>query len=105
MVVTRKKGIKTMTPKTLDSKILLRSFEENRAMLDRRYAENVEKYRKGGFTLRFADAADREITIKQTKHKFLFGCNAFMLGCFETPEKEPEYRRLFAKLFPVFLYT
>lgn len=88
-----------MSASKLDSKYLLRSFDENREFLDKRYNENVEKYRKGSFTLRFDGEGERRITVKQTKHKFLFGCNAFMLGCFETPEKEPEYRRLFAKLF------
>ena len=51
----------------------------------------IEKYRKGNFTLKF-DNNINNIKVRQTKHKFLFGCTAFMLNSFEAPEKEDKFK-------------
>jgi hypothetical protein len=83
----------------MDREIVLKSFLENAELLKKRNSENIEKYRKGEFSIVFSDEKPRKITVKQTKHAFLFGCNAFMLDSFETPEKEPVYKEKFAKLF------
>ena len=68
---------------TLDKEKVLKSFIENKDVLEKRNAEGIEKYRKGNFTIKFANAGKKKITVKQKKHKFLFGCTAFMLNSFE----------------------
>lgn len=68
-------------------------------MLDQRNRDGIEAYRKGTFTLRFAGEGARRVKVRQTRHDFLFGTTAFMLGSFEKAEKEEEYKRLFVRLF------
>ena len=85
--------------KPLDREVILKSFIENKDFLDKRNAEGIEKFRKGDFTLKFSSRDKKKISVKQKKHKFLFGCNAFMLASFEKEEKEPIYKEKFAKLF------
>ena len=77
---------------------VLKSYIENKDKLDKRNREGIEKYRKGNFTLSFAKDA-KKIHIRQTKHKFLFGCTAFMLESFEVDEKEDKFKELFSNLF------
>ena len=81
-----------------DREKVLKSYIENKDKLDKRNKEGIEKYRKGGFKLNFTKDA-KEIHIRQTKHKFLFGCTAFMLGSFEAHEKEDKFKDLFSNLF------
>jgi len=45
-----------------------------------------------------AALANTPVTIRQKRHKFLFGCNAYMLGRCGKPELERAYRRRFAGL-------
>lgn len=42
--------------------------------------------------------ANAEVAVRQVRHKFLFGCNAFMLGNCGDPRLEAAYRRRFAAL-------
>jgi len=79
--------------------VVLKSFLENKERIDSYVNEGIEKYRKGDFTLKFADGGKKKVKITQKKHSFLFGSTAFMLDSFEVPEKETEYKRLFANLF------
>ena len=83
----------------LDRKEVLKSFLENKEKLDKRNTEGIEKYRKGDFTLQFASSEKKTIVVEQIAHDFKFGCNAFMIDSFETPEKEPVYKDRFARLF------
>ena len=83
----------------LNRQKILKSFSANKELLEKRNAEGIEKYRKGDFVLKFSSNTAKKITVKQRKHKFLFGCSAFMLNSFETPEKEPIYKEKFVKLF------
>ncbi len=46
-----------------------------------------------------APAAGAEIKLTQKTHEFKFGGNLFMLGELETPEKNAEYKKLFANVF------
>ncbi len=41
---------------------------------------------------------DAEITVQQTNHAFLFGCNIFMLGRYDDDEKNDTYEELFGSL-------
>lgn len=83
---------------TFDREVVLKSFIENKDKLEKRNSEGIEKYRKGSFSLKFSKEA-KEVRIRQTKHKFLFGCTGFMLNSFEKPEKEEEFKKMFLKLF------
>lgn len=84
--------------KLFEREKVLKSYIENKAILDERNTQGIEKYRKGDFKLKLGKNA-KKVTLRQTKHSFLFGCTAFMLNCFEVPEKETEFKRLFSKLF------
>ena len=79
--------------------LVLESFIKNKDVLDKRNNEGIEKYRKGDFTLKFDNVCAKTVTIRQKKHKFLFGCTAFMLNSFEKEEKEPIFKEKFANLF------
>lgn len=81
-----------------DREKVLKSYIENKEKLDKRNREGIEKYRKGNFKLKFTDDV-KKVHIHQTKHKFLFGCTAFMLNSFEVPEKEEKFKSLFTNLF------
>ncbi len=83
----------------MDREKILKSFIENKETLEKRNAEGIEKYRKGNFTIKFTDAGKKKIVVKQKRHKFLFGCTAFMLNSFEKEEKEPIFKEKFARLF------
>ncbi len=78
--------------------IVLKSFIENKDEIDRYVKEGIEKYRKGDFKLHLG-AGKKQVKITHKKHSFLFGTTAFMLDSFEKPEKETEYKKLFANLF------
>ena len=78
---------------------VIKSFIENKDSLEKRYNEGIEKYRKGNFTIKLDNVCDKTVQIKQTKHKFLFGCTAFMLNSFEKEEKEPIFKEKFSNLF------
>jgi len=60
-------------------------------------------HRTADVTLTVMDAAGKplagaKVTVRQTRHKFLFGCNAYMLGRCGKPALERAYRRRFAAL-------
>ncbi len=84
--------------KAFEREKVLKSYIENKETLDKRNKEGIEKYRKGGFKLEFSKDV-KEVHIRQTKHKFLFGCTGFMLNSFENPEKEEKFKDLFKNLF------
>ncbi len=77
----------------------MESFLKNEEKLEKRNAEGIEKYRKGQFSLKLPARAGQKVTVKQKKHAFYFGTTAFMLGSFEKPEKEIQYKEAFAHLF------
>ena len=83
----------------MNRELVLESFIKNKDVLDKRNNEGIEKYRKGDFTLKFNNVCDKTVTIRQKKHKFLFGSTAFMLNSFEKEEKEPIFKERFANLF------
>ena len=85
--------------KPLNREIVLKSYLEHKDVIDRYVESGIEKYRKGDFTLKFSEGGKKKIKITHKKHSFLFGTTAFMLDSFEKPEKEAEYKRLFANLF------
>ncbi len=61
------------------------------------------EHRAAKATVTIKDAAGKPlantpVTIRQTRHKFLFGCNAFGLRGLKTPEQTEAYRQRFAEL-------
>lgn len=83
----------------LDREKLLGKIVSYADELNERNQKGIEKYRKGTFTLNFSQEGKKKITIRQTKHKFLFGSTGFMIGCFENAEKEEKFKELFSALF------
>ncbi len=67
-------------------------------------AERIEKYRKGNLVVKVHDEQGRpvdgaKVTVQQTRHKFLFGCNVFLWGRTRSENEETLYRRRFCDLF------
>lgn len=85
--------------KQLNREQVLKTFNENKELIESRYLDGIEKYRKGTFTIKVDKFIGKKIIIKQKTHKFLFGCNAFMLDSFEDTDKEIIYKEKFANVF------
>lgn len=67
-------------------------------------AQRIEEHRKSDVTIVVVDAAgqplkDVDVTVEQTRHAFLFGCNIFQFGRFPNPHDEESYRSEFAALW------
>ncbi len=67
-------------------------------------AQRIEQHRKADATMVVVDEAgqrlaDVQISLQQTRHAFLFGCNFFAFGKFPNEADEAAYRRQFAELF------
>ena len=82
----------------------LAKFIENQALFDGRIRENIETYRKGETTLRVVDEngealCNTKVKIAQKTHDFGFGSHLFLLGAFESEEKNEEYKKLFRQYF------
>ncbi len=65
--------------------------------------QQIQKNRKGTVRLTIQKPngkplANREVSIGQTRHQFLFGCNIFRLGTFADPAIESAYRERFENL-------
>lgn len=78
-------------------------FTEHSDIIERARA-NIEKYRKGDITVTVKNS-DGEVLpgalvrIRQKRHSFRFGANLFMLGEFESDEKNKQYEKYFRDLF------
>lgn len=80
-----------------------RLFEED-SEIEHKIKTGTEMYRKGfgKFTLRDAEGnsvQNGEIGLKQKRHEYHFGCNAFMVSGFPEEEKNLRYEELFSELF------
>jgi GH35 family endo-1,4-beta-xylanase len=67
-------------------------------------AARIEKHRKADVVVTVRDAAGRpvpgaRVEVEQTRHAFLFGCNAFLYGRAGNDRAEAAYRERFAGLF------
>ena len=74
----------------------------NDPAVQNRIDDGIEKNRKGDALLQIVGpdgrpVADAEVTVTQTSHAFLFGCNIFVLG--QMKEKNQAYEDAFLKLF------
>lgn len=66
--------------------------------------EAIDKHRKGDVVLRVVDAAGNpvrgaRVTVEQTGHDFLFGCNLYMLDRYPDEARNAAYRQRFEDLF------
>lgn len=69
-----------------------------------RCADGIERHRKSEVLLALRDAQDKPVTraavtVEQTRHDFLFGCNFFMFGRLGDPDREDAYRARFCDVF------
>ena len=67
-------------------------------------AARIQKYRTAEAVVTILDAAgkpvaNQEVVVEQVRHKFLFGCVAFLVNSCPTPQLEKAYRSRFADLF------
>ncbi len=66
-------------------------------------AERIEQHRKADVTILVADESGQplshaRVSVEQTRHAFLFGCNFFQFGKFTRDADEQAYRQAFADL-------
>ncbi|MBL7224425.1 MAG: endo-1,4-beta-xylanase, partial [Candidatus Brocadiae bacterium] len=71
--------------------------------MDKQIDARIRKHRTAQATLTLTapdgtPLANTPVTVQMTRHKFLFGCNIFMLDRCATPEHNAEYGRLFREL-------
>lgn len=69
-----------------------------------RIAENIERHRKENVSCRVLGADGKplpnvDVEARQESHAFLFGCNAFVLGQLDSPEKNRKYEEAFVHIF------
>jgi GH35 family endo-1,4-beta-xylanase len=67
-------------------------------------AQRIEEHRKSDAAMVVVDTAgnplpDIKVTVEQTRHHFLFGCNFFQFGKARNSQDEDAYRTQFADLF------
>jgi endo-1,4-beta-xylanase len=68
-----------------------------------RVEERIQEHRTARATLIISDAdgrplANRTVVLEQTKHQFLFGCNAFRINPDDQSQLQADYQRRFADL-------
>ncbi len=84
--------------------LYMKAYMDNKAAVDFRIAEGIEKNRKGDCKVVLTDKsgtplAGKKVRINQTNHDFNFGANIFLLDEFDSEEYNAEYRELFKKHF------
>lgn len=87
-----------------DRRRVLEHFENNKDFLENTVEKNIEKYRKGDFSIRITDEKGNplnmaNVKITQLSHEFRFGANLFMLDELETDEKNRLYKEYFKDAF------
>ena len=69
----------------------------------KRIAARIRKHRTAEVTLTVSDVAgkplaNRPVTVRQQRHKFLFGCNAFRINPAEQTKLQADYQQRYAEL-------
>ncbi len=78
------------------------SLENGREYYLERADRDIEKYRKGDFSLQITENGapiDASVTYKLNKIDFEFGCNIFMLDQYGDPQRQEQYLEQWKKLF------
>lgn len=89
-----------MNPNVTDS---YRNLWSDRT-LQRRIDDGIRSFRMAQADIRVVDATGRripgvEISLRQTRHAFLFGANSFVLGGYDDPELNARYEERYLQLF------
>ena len=84
--------------------LLMRDFTHPRGGVEERIDMDIKRHRMGWgrFVLTGEDGnpvPGAKIRLKQTDHEFMFGCNLFKLGDFETEKENAAYEKHFRKVF------
>ncbi len=84
--------------------MVIKKFDSHNDYLNGKIARDIEENRKGQFALCFKNKegellSDVHVKIKQKKHAFKFGCQAFYLDQFEDEERRKLYRERFKQVF------
>lgn len=84
--------------------ICLGKFVESEDLYKNRFLSDIEKYRKGSYSITVTDLhgnplKSKHISIHQKNHDFKYGANIFMLDQFETEEENAAYRDMFYQYF------
>jgi len=85
-------------------KLYMEAYEKDKAEIDKKISEGIEKYRKGYCKVRFVDkdnnpVSGKKVKLTQQTHDFKYGANIFMLDEFESDADNVEYRRFFKEYF------
>ena len=85
-------------------KDVLKPFEEKKGYMEDRIASGIEENRKGYAYLKIVDqeghpVENAHLHITQKTHEFKHGANIFMLDEFPEPDKNKQYKSLFADTF------
>ncbi len=85
-------------------KLYMEAYEKEKAEIDKKISEGIEKYRKGYCKVQFLDkdsnpVSGKKVKLTQQTHDFKYGANIFMLDEFESDENNAEYRRFFKEYF------
>lgn len=84
--------------------LYMKTYDENKEMIDSRIADGIERYRKGDCRICLRDKegnifSSQKVKIKQISHAFKHGANIFMLDEIDNEEYRLEYRRFFKEYF------
>ena len=83
---------------------LINKYNSRIKAYDSEMDANIETYRKSDATVKVVDkdgnpVKNATVTVNQTSHDFDFGCNALMLGQYDTKEKNEKYEKLLKDTF------
>ncbi len=95
-------ALHALQPKRLQEDMERAELLARELLLELEALDRIERFRRSGLTVRIRDAAGKllpnaKVSIKQTDHAFLFGCNVFGWRDENTP-RQKLYRQRFAQL-------
>jgi GH35 family endo-1,4-beta-xylanase len=83
---------------------LLAHFDAPDSGFEARFDDGIRRHRMGHMRLRVVDSdgapvPNTVVTIRQTRHDFIFGSNLFQLGGYASEEQNQTYERAFLEIF------
>lgn len=87
-----------------DRDLVLENLRKGDPEVEYRIENDTERYRKGFGTIVLKDKEGNDVdsgtvVLKQVSHSFLFGCNMFLLGQFDTADQNAAYEDAFKEVF------